>query len=245
MFQLKNKLLIVTGASSGIGRQIAITLSEMGASIIAIGRNEEKLQETLKLLNNSTHSVISLDLTDEHKVKAVVESLPQVDGVVFCAGVTEYLPIKFINLQKISYIFNTNLISVINLTQLLLRAKKIKQKGSLVYISSISSKLGVSGTALYATSKAGLNAFVKVVASETAKQGIRANIICPGVVLTPMTEESIQILTKEEVDAESKKYPLGYGEPKDIAGLAGYLLCDISKWMTGSEIIIDGGNTLI
>lgn len=245
IFSLQNKTIIVTGASSGIGKQIAITLSELGACIIAVGRNEKRLQETLDLLSGQAHKIVSLDLTDEFKIKTFVSELSSVDGVIFAAGVAEFLPIKFINVKKILYILNINLISVINMTQMLLRAKKVNRNGSLVYISSISAKLGVPGTALYAASKSGLNAFVKVVASESAKLKIRANIICPGVVLTPMSEKSISILSKEEFYGELNNYPLGFGEPIDVAGLTAYLSSDISKWMTGSEIIIDGGNTLV
>lgn len=245
IFSLQNKTIVVTGASSGIGKQIAITLSELGASIIAVGRNKKRLQETFDLLNGKSHKIVSLDLTDEFKVKTFVSELSLVDGVIFAAGVAEFLPIKFINTEKILHILNINLISVINMTQILLRGKKINKHGSLVYISSISAKLGVPGTALYAASKSGLNAFVKVVASESAKLKIRANIICPGVVLTPMSEKSISILSKEEFYGEIDNYPLGFGEPIDVAGLVAYLSSDISKWMTGSEIIIDGGNTLV
>jgi NAD(P)-dependent dehydrogenase (short-subunit alcohol dehydrogenase family) len=245
IFSLQNKTIIVTGASSGIGKQIAITLSELGACIIAVGRNEKRLQETFDLLSGQDHKIVSLDLTDVFKIKTFVSELSSVDGVIFAAGVAEFLPIKFINTEKILQILNINLISVINLTQMLLREKKVNKYGSLVYISSISAKLGVPGTALYAASKSGLNAFVRVAASESAKLKIRANVICPGVVLTPMSEKSFSILSKEEIYGELNNYPLGFGEPIDIAGLTAYLSSDISKWMTGSEIIIDGGNTLV
>ena len=167
------------------------------------------------------------------------------DGVVFNAGILEYAPVKFISEEKIKKIFDINFNSAVLLSQHLLKSKALNKKGSLVFISSISSKLGVGGTALYASSKAALGAFSKVVASEVAGQGIRSNSICPGIVSTPMTEQAKSVTSGSEMDEQAKAYPLGYGTTVDVSGLVVYLLSDASKWMTGSDLILDGGLTLI
>jgi NAD(P)-dependent dehydrogenase (short-subunit alcohol dehydrogenase family) len=240
LFDIKNKNILITGASSGIGREIAINLNTLGANVIITGRNDQRLNETKDYLVYSPIESYSCDLSKEDEIKKLVTSLPQLDGVVFCAGVVEYYPIKFINTEKINNIFSVNLNSQILLTQQLIKNKKLKPNGSLVYISSIASKIGVTGTALYAASKAGLNGFVKVTASELSGQKIRANSICPGIIQTPMTEKAQNVN-----DDLGKDYPLGLGETIDVVGPCIFLLSNASKWITGTEIILDGGLTLI
>ncbi|TPG43940.1 SDR family NAD(P)-dependent oxidoreductase [Flavobacterium pectinovorum] len=244
MITLKDKNILVTGASSGIGRQIAITASELGAKLTIIGRNIEKLDETLALLSGDGHKIQVVDLSDSANFTALIsESLPY-DGVVFNAGVVEYLPVKFLNESKINSVFATNFDSNVVLSQKLIKSKLLKKGGSLVFVSSISSKLGVPGTAMYTASKAALSAFSKVLASELASQGIRSNSVSPGIIKTAMTDKASDVVSDEELKKAESEYPLGYGEPSDVAGLIMYLLSDISKWMTGSDLIIDGGFTL-
>ena len=243
LFDIEYKNILVTGASSGIGKEIAIKLNALGANIIITGRNEERLNETRDLLIyhlGIPAESYPCDLSKEDDIRKMVTELPQLDGVVFCAGVVEYYPIKFINAEKINNIFSVNLNSQIILTQQLTKNKKLKPNGSLVYISSIASKIGVAGTSLYAASKAGLNGFVKVAASELSNQKIRANSICPGIIQTPMTEKA------QNVNADlAKDYPLGLGETIDVVGPCIFLLSDASKWITGTELILDGGLTLV
>lgn len=243
IFKLHNKTILVTGASSGIGRQVAVTASEMGASVIITGRDSKKLAATKDLISGETIA-IPADLVNENEIVDLVSQLPQLHGVVFCAGVIDYTPVKFINAAKIASIFSINFNSQVLLTKQLLKTKKIEKGGSLVYISSVSSKLGVAATALYAASKAALTAFAKVTAAECAGQRIRSNSICPGIVLTPMTGKAMEATSDESMDKASTDYPLGYGMPEDVAGLTVYLLSDASRWMTGSEILMDGGLTL-
>jgi len=243
LFDIEYKKILVTGASSGIGKEIAIKLNALGADVIITGRNEERLEETkndLAFHLGTPVEAYPCDLSKEDEIKNLVSLLPQLDGVVFCAGVVEYYPIKFINAEKINNIFSVNLNSQILLTQQLVKNKKIKPNGSLVYISSIASKIGVAGTALYAASKAGLNGFVKVTASELANQKIRANSICPGIIQTPMTEKAQNVN-----DDLAKDYPLGLGKTIDVVGPCIFLLSDASKWITGTELILDGGLTLV
>jgi NAD(P)-dependent dehydrogenase (short-subunit alcohol dehydrogenase family) len=244
MISLKDKNILITGASSGIGRQIAITASELGASVTIVGRDIKKLEETISLLTGIGHKMYSLDLSNSSNIDQLIIESTAYDGVVFNAGIVEYLPVKFLNDEKINAVFSTNFDSNVILSQKLLKKKLLNKKASLVFISSISSKLGISGTAMYATSKAALSAFSKVLASELASQGIRSNSICPGIVKTAMTEKANDVASEEEMKKAASEYPLGYGEPADVAGLVMYLLSDISKWMTGSDLIIDGGLTL-
>lgn len=244
MITLKDKNILVTGASSGIGRQIAIMASELGATVTVLGRNIERLNETISLLTGTGHKMFSVDLSVSSDIdQLIIESLPY-DGVVFNAGIVEYLPVKFLNENKISSVFATNFDSNVILSQKLIKKKLLNKKGSLVFVSSISSKLGVPGTAMYAASKAALSSFSKVLASELAPQGIRSNSVCPGIIRTAMTEQASDVVSQEELKKAESEYPLGYGEPSDVGGLIMYLLSDMSKWMTGSDLIIDGGFTL-
>jgi NAD(P)-dependent dehydrogenase (short-subunit alcohol dehydrogenase family) len=244
MISLTGKNILITGASSGIGRQVAITASELGASVTLIGRNILKLKETISLMTGLNHIYYSVDLSNLENLEELLSNKMAFDGVVFNAGILEYLPIKFLNPQKIENVFKINFESNVLLSQKLIKNKMIKKKGSLVFVSSISSKLGVPGTSIYSASKAALTTFSKVLASELASQGIRSNSVCPGIIKTPMSEMANEISSTESFTKAESEYPLGYGEPNDVAGLIIYLLSDISKWMTGSEIIIDGGFTL-
>ena len=184
------------------------------------------------------------ETTTVEDIEKLISLCSSFDGVVFNAGVVEYLPVKFLNSSKIDFVFSVNFIGNVILSQQLIKNKLINKKGSLVFISSISSKLGVSGTAMYSASKAALCSFSKVLASELASQGIRSNSVCPGIVTTTMIEPATGLVSVEEMKKAAIDYPLGYGEVSDVAGLVMYLLSDISKWMTGSELIIDGGYTL-
>ncbi|KRB55969.1 SDR family NAD(P)-dependent oxidoreductase [Flavobacterium sp. Root186] len=244
MITLQDKNILVTGASQGIGREIAISASKLGAVVTIIGRNVEKLQETISLLSGNGHKMYAVDLSNAADIDELIsQSLPY-DGVIFNAGIVEYLPVKFLNESKIDAVFSVNFDSNVVLTQKLIKKKLLNKKASLVFISSISSKLGVGGTAMYAASKAALISFSKVLATELAPQGIRSNSICPGIVKTAMTEQASDAASEEELKKAELEYPLGYGEPSDVAGLVMYLLSDMSKWMTGSDLVIDGGFTL-
>ena len=244
MITLQDKNILVTGASQGIGREIAISASKLGAVVTIIGRNVEKLKETISLLSGNGHKMYAVDLSNAADIDELIsQSLPY-DGVIFNAGIVEYLPVKFLNESKINTVFSVNFDSNVVLTQKLIKKKLLNKKASLVFISSISSKLGVGGTAMYAASKAALISFSKVLATELAPQGIRSNSICPGIVKTAMTEQASDAASEEELKKAELEYPLGYGEPSDVAGLVMYLLSDMSKWMTGSDLVIDGGFTL-
>lgn len=242
MGMLEGKHILVTGASSGMGRVFCQMIAHEGANVTLVARNEERLQQTLASMEGEGHGYKVCDLTSEEQLKETVGVLAALDGVIFCAGVNDYVPVKFVKQEKIDKIFKTNFFSEILLTQILLKKKLINKNASLVYISSISSVLGVPGTLLYASSKGALNTAVKVIASELAPQGIRANAICPGVVRTEMLSGAnldVETFDKQEVD-----YPLGYGTPEDVGNAVLYHLSDGSRWLTGNIMILDGGYSL-
>lgn len=242
MEQLVNKHILVTGASSGMGRVFCQMIAREGARVSLLARNEERLKETLSQMDGENHKYFLCDLTNETQIKATIEQMDAVDGVVFCAGINEYVPLKFVKQEKLQNIFQTNYFSQVILTQMLVKKKLLKKQASLVYISSLSSVLGVSGTLLYASSKAALNSSVRVIASELAPQGIRANAICPGIVRTEMlsgTNIDEETFTKQATD-----YPLGLGTPEDVGNAVLYHLSDGSRWLTGNCMVIDGGYSL-
>lgn len=239
---LEGKHILVTGASSGMGRVFCQMISHEGATVTMIARNEKRLQQTLASMEGDGHSYKVCDLTSDKQLIETIDTLSVLDGVVFCAGVNNYVPVKFIKQEKIDKIFKTNYFSTILLTQMLLKKKLINKGASLVYISSISSVRGIPGTLLYASSKGALNTAVKVIAAELAHNNIRANVICPGVVRTEMlnaTNIDIETFDKQEVE-----YPLGYGTPEDVGYAVLYHLSNGSRWLTGNIMILDGGYTL-
>jgi len=240
-FHLHNKTFLVTGASSGIGRQVAISICEMGGNVVITGRNEERLNETLSMLKSGDNKSIQAELLDEQEVQRLVAALPLLDGIVNCAGTVNPYPIKFLSDKKIDEVFNINYKVQVVLTAQATRAKKLNKGASVVFLSSISAMHPHRGGALYAGSKAAIEAFSKVVALEFFHLQIRSNCIAPAMVKTPMYDKAEAQGTKEQMDAHISKYPLGAGTPEDVANAAIFLLSDASKWITGTTITLDGG----
>jgi NAD(P)-dependent dehydrogenase (short-subunit alcohol dehydrogenase family) len=247
IFGLKNKKILITGASSGIGRATSILLSEMGASLILCGRNEQRLKETLYMLsNNNNHTLFVGDLTEQDLIDSLVNSIDTLNGIVLVAGIVKTIPIKFLKSEELSLIMKTNFESPISLCQKLLKSKKIQKSSSIVIISSIAGNLiADKGNGAYAASKAALNGICKVMAVELAPQKIRVNCISPGMVNTPMTENELAAVSLDQLKLNEKLYPLGYGEPEDIAASACFLLSNASKWITGTSFVIDGGFSIV
>lgn len=246
-FSLSGKTVLVTGASSGIGRTTAIECSKMGANVIITARNEDRLQSTLSDLavcDGQHHQLISADLSSEKGVFALVEQLPALDGVSLNAGIVKTLPIKFINNDELSKILDVNMIGPVLLVQRLLKKKKVNRGCSIVFTSSIggvfTSKVG---NTMYGISKGGLNAFMKGLALELAPRGIRSNSVNPGFVDTNILAAGV--ITEEDLKKNLLTYPMGrFGKPEDIAHAIIYLLSDASSWVTGHTLVIDGGTTL-
>ncbi len=242
MSQLEGKHILVVGASSGMGRVFSRMISEEGATLSILARNEERLNTTLSELSGEGHTKVVCDITNEDQVKEAVSQMTPLDGVVFCAGISEYVPVKFVSTEKIEKIFQTNYFGHISVLRMLLKKKLLNKGASLVFISSLSSVVGVPGTLMYASSKAAINSAVKVLASELAPQQMRVNAICPGIVKTEMLSSTN--LTEEQFAEQEKNYPLGLGTPEDVGYAVLYHLSDGSRWLTGNIMILDGGNSL-
>lgn len=242
-FSLEGKAILVTGASSGIGKATAIACAEVGARVVITGRNEERLNETLSLLNGDGHIIIVAELCEQEEIKRLVDALPELDGAFLCAGVSDTTPVKFMNTEAIRRVLSINLEAPMLLTQRMLLRKKIKKEASLVYMSSMGVEQVTPGLGIYAASKSGLNAFMRAVAIEQASRKVRANAVMAGMVNTELIDTLSQ-LTEEDIKRDEAKYPLGYGKPEDVANAVIYLLSDASRWMTGSVLKLDGGLSL-
>lgn len=245
-FLLTGKVILITGASSGIGRQIAITCAAMGAEVFISARSKEGLQKTIELLpENSTSSLFVADLTVEDQIIALVESLPKkIDGVVHCVGIVRSFPIRFLTFEKIDETMNVNFIPAVRLTAQLMRSKKFNTGSSSVFISSITGQRPHVGGSMYGSSKAALETFCKVMALEGKSIKLRANCISPAMVRTPMFEEAETFMSKEIMDDHIGKYPLGVGYPEDVANAAVFLLSDGARWISGVNLVLDGGYLL-
>ena len=241
-FSLRDRTILVTGASSGLGASTAIECSKAGAKVIITGRSEERLNVTFTQLHGTGHTQLLFDLSVEEDISKLANSLPKLDGIALCAGITKTIPVKFISTESIEEIFQVNLVSSMLLIQKLLKIKKINKGGSIVFISSISTAYADKGNAIYAASKGALNSFSKVLALELSTRNITSNCIQPGFVPTSMLAAGV--VSDEQLLDEKKKYPLGFGEPRDIANGVIYLLSDAAKWVTGSVLTVDGGVTL-
>jgi NAD(P)-dependent dehydrogenase (short-subunit alcohol dehydrogenase family) len=242
-FSLSGKTILVTGASSGIGRAIAIESSKMGARIIVTGRDQVRLESTFNNLTGNDHIQLRADLTVKEELVILVEQLPPLDGLVNNAGVSKRLLVKDITPEALESVMNSNFATSVMLTRMLLKTKKINKSSSIVFMSSRGADRPTIGNAMYSASKGAINSFAKVLALELAPQNIRVNCILPGMVWTPLIEKSP--LSIEQYREDEKRYPLGrYGKPEDVAFLTLYLLSDTSVWMTGSSLTIDGGISL-
>lgn len=244
-FSLEGKTILVTGASSGIGRQTAIECSKLGAKVVVTGRNETRLHETLQALLGDGHQGIVADLADFKEVNRLVDEIPCVDGIVNNAGFTLLQLVPFIKQEDMERIVKVNLEAPILLTQRAVKKKKINKGGSIVFTSSIAGKGLVSpGNSLYSATKGGMSAFMRNAAIELAAKNIRCNAVLPGMVETPLKGNHV-LITEEQWEITKSKYPLKrFGRPEDVAYAIIYLLSDASCWVTGTELVIDGGRCL-
>ena len=237
--------ILITGASSGIGREISIKLSQLGYQCILTGRNIKELENTLIKMAGINHSIFSGDLNDSIFINKISDETDDLCGIIHCAGIIKLLPIKFIKREDFDRIMNTNLFSPFFLTQALIKKKKLINGSSILFISSISGPIiGSKGNLMYSASKSAVNGIVKVLALELAEKKIRVNAISAGMVYTDMWKEDNNIISSEQLFQDSKKYPLGYGKPSDVASLASFLVSNESTWITGSTIVLDGGFTI-
>lgn len=239
-FTLKGKTILVTGASSGIGQATAVECAQMGAEVVITGRDTERLQATADLVGN-LKAQIAADLTNQEDVERLVAALPPLDGAVLCAGNSTTLPLQFGSREKFDEMFNVNFFAPVELLRLMYKKKVLQKGASVVLIASIGGTHSfMPGNGVYGASKAALNSLMKYAAREYASRKIRVNSICPGMVDTPLIHRGT--ITEEQLAEDAKRYPLGrYGKPDDIANGAVYLLSDASSWLTGHDLVIDGG----
>lgn len=243
-FSLEGKTILVTGASSGIGRATAIACSQMGAVVVVTGRNESRLQETLDALEGSGHQMIVADIANDDQIDYLVDQIPAINGLVNNAGITETCPTQFIKRDKLNRVMEVNTIAPILLTQRILKKKKLGKGGSIVFTCSISGTCVCGGgNVLYSASKGAIHGFMKNAALDLAHKGIRVNDVCPGMIDTHILDAGT--ISEEQLEIEAQRYPMKrFGKPEEVAYGIIYLLSDASSFVTGSSIVIDGGFTL-
>ena len=245
-FSLSEKTILVTGAGSGIGRATSVECSRLGARLVLVDINETSLAETMSLLERSgeEHLSFTVDLCDEKAIEEMVGRIPVLDGVSNNAGITKLAPVPFVSAEDFERIHRVNLLAPILLTKYLVKKKKIAKGGSIVFTASAGGVYVSSyGNAIYATSKCGVDGYMRTAALELAAKGIRCNSVNPGMVETPLINRGQ--ITDEQHEKDKENYPLGrYGKPEDVAYATIYLLSDASCWMTGTALKIDGGLTL-
>lgn len=250
-FSLQDKVIIVTGASSGIGAQCCIDFSKMGAKVILNARNEERLKHTLELCQDpSRHMILPLDLSSskdlKETIKGVVAKMGKINGVVNCAGMSSVTPLKMVNDDLLDQFFHTNVYTAINLSKEITRVGNYdKENGcSIIFMASIMGVCGDKCKTLYSATKGALISASRSMACELAKNKIRVNVISPGAIETPINAKLPHMAVPELRKELEDKHLLGLGECSDISNACIYLLSDASRWITGQNLIIDGGYTV-
>ncbi len=248
-FTLTGKNIIITGASSGIGRQCAISCAAMGATVVLIARNQERLKETLsQMANKDTHLCYSVDLTDYNSVIGIirdaVSKIGRLTGLLNCAGISTTLAMKMTSPETLEMFFYTNVFSAYFLTKEVCKVENISKEGaSVIFISSVMASVGTSGKSIYSMTKGALLSGSRSLACELAKKNIRVNVVSPGAILTPINENLPHMKDPELRKALEEQHLLGLGRTEDVANACIFLLSDASRWVTGTNLIVDGGYT--
>ena len=244
---VKNKIFLITGATSGIGQKISLDLLRLGAEVIGIGRDVSKIKEST-LMNTTSFTFCSFDLSQteglEELIAQFVSEKGKLDGFVHCAGKEETIPLSVYKADKIRSLFEINVFSGIELLRIFSKKKYSNENSSIVLFSSVMGELGQPGKVGYCATKSAVLGVVKAASLELAKRKIRVNAVSPGVVKTPMTKQLFNQLTEANIKEIENMHPLGIGNVSDIAPTVLFLLSNDAKWITGQNIIIDGGYSI-
>lgn len=244
-FTLEGKTILVTGASSGIGKATACLCAEMGAKVVSIGRNETRLNETVFSLVGEGHVKKVLDLNDEKAVDAAVSEIPLLDGIANCAGVANMNPFQFVSRQEMDGVFSTNFFSPVMLVNKLLKAKKLQKGSSVVFVSSIDGpKMVHAGNSVYSASKSALVGMARNMAIDLIGKKIRVNCVLPGTTDTEMIRTAN--VTEDMLQETAKSLPMKrFAKPSEIAAAIAFLLSEASSYVTGTELVVDGGSSIV
>ena len=248
LFSLSNKTILITGASSGIGRSCAVQCSKMGASLLLMGRNVDELNRTVSELQPGTKvemivadfsKMIDLELLIAEKILTI----GKIAGFIHCAGVEKTLPLKKQTSEVFQSIFDINVFAGFELAKIISLKKYKAEKASFVFIASVAGMVGESGKTIYSASKGAVISGARSMSMELARSDIRVNSISPAMVKTPILEKMFDGIGEEATQNIIKKHPLGIGEPEDVANACVFLLSDAAKWITGTNLVVDGGYT--
>jgi len=245
---LSGKNIIVTGASSGIGKGIAIYLSRLGANIIMVARNETRLKETYDELEPGSHSYHLMDLNNLEKIESMMDNICRdglkLNGLVHAAGISMTMPLQFLKISDVTNIMSVNFYSFLELVKHFSKRKYNDNGGSIVAISSISSKVAARGLTAYCASKGALESAIRALALELAPKGIRINSVAPGMIETQIYAGLKELVNNKDFEDRLKKRQfMGIGKPEDVAGATAFLLSDASRFITGTSMVVDGGYT--
>jgi len=240
-FDLNGKTILVTGASSGIGRATCMAVASNGGQVVATGRDKQRLQETLQALEGNGHQSSIADLTHAQEVEALLQKIPSINGVVHAAGLGKIIPFKLISDTDLKAIQLINYEAPVMLTKKLFEKKLLAKGASIVFVASLTGLTGSKGYSLYAGTKGGLIALSRCLALEIAPQGMRVNCLAPGMVKSPMASEVEDLISSDAMNKHEKDYPLGFGELNDVANASVFLLSEASRWITGTTLTLDGG----
>lgn len=244
-YSLEGKTILVTGASSGIGKATAIECSKLGARVVITGRDEARLQQILSSLEGEGHVVITADLGEDDGIRFLVERVPVLNGIVHAAGISDTVLFQFLKKERLENIFNINFFAPVVLSQLLLKKKLLQKGGSIVFLSSIDGPVTAHiGNSMYSATKGALSAMMRNMSIELASKGIRVNAVLPGMTETPLIHNDD--ITQEQLNKDMELYPLKrYADPREIAWAIIYLLSDASTFTIGASLVVDGGFTIL
>lgn len=243
---LSGRTILVTGASSGIGRRTAVLLSQLGARLILVAKNEDRLVETVTLLEGSTHQVNPFDLSNVDAIpnwfERLIAETGSLHGLVHSAGISCVRPLRFLTTADIQNAMSINFFAANQLTKAFVQAGFYYPDSSIVFVSSISGLIGDLGIAAYSASKGALIELTRSLALELASKSVRINCVAPGLIATEMIERAREeVTTSEQIAQLEKKHLLGMGTSLDVSYAIAFLLANTGRWITGTTLIVDGG----